>query len=108
MSSSFHNNSGGGFHNSSFLHSSSSFHNSSFLHNSSLHGASVDTSLPGSTGGGGPWDTKIVVSLPKDPMGERHETSRAGKTPNPVWDQVRCHAMAMSCVLMRTKQVNKV
>lgn len=42
-----------------------------------------------STGGGGPWDTKIVVSLPKDPMGERHETGRAGKTSNPVWDQVR-------------------
>ena len=35
------------------------------------------------------WDTKVAVSLPNDPMGERHETGRAGKTPNPVWDQVR-------------------
>ena len=43
----------------------------------------------GEAAAAGPWDTKVVVSLPNDPMGERHETSRAGKTPNPVWDQVR-------------------
>ncbi|CAB1096780.1 unnamed protein product [Ectocarpus sp. CCAP 1310/34] len=59
--------------------------NSSISNNSSNGGPSGSGS--GSTGGGGPWDTKIVVSLPNDPMGERHETSRAGKTSNPVWDQ---------------------
>ncbi|CBJ27005.1 expressed unknown protein [Ectocarpus siliculosus] len=59
--------------------------NSSISNNSSTGGPSGSGS--GSTGGGGPWDTKIVVSLPKDPMGERHETGRAGKTSNPVWDQ---------------------
>eukprot|EP00752_Nemacystus_decipiens_P007800 g6966.t1 len=82
-----------GFSNGSGIAAGSTFHSSSF-HNSSfsnLHGGgSVDTSLSSTStghGAGGPWDTKIVVSLPKDPMGERHETSRAGKTPNPVWDQ---------------------
>lgn len=43
----------------------------------------------------GPWDTKIAVSLPNDPMGERHETGRAGKTANPVWDQVRLVCMLL-------------
>lgn len=51
-----------------------------------------------SNGGSGPqgdqpstaglWDTIASVYLPKYSTGERHETNRAGKTPNPVWDKV--------------------
>lgn len=76
-------NSNGG--NGSGFTSNGSFHN--HLHHHHHHGASMDASMSGSAGGG-PWDTKIVVSLPNDPMGETKETSRAGRTPNPVWDQV--------------------
>ncbi|CAM9907985.1 unnamed protein product, partial [Pylaiella littoralis] len=63
----------------------------SFQSGLSTNAASMDNSASSSGGapppGAGAGDTKIVVSLPKDPTGERHETRRVGKTPNPVWDQ---------------------